>query len=93
MKLIRYSGFDRPQLFDLKGDPKEQRDLALDPVYQPVIDELEQALRTICDPDALNERSMRAQRELIAEKGGLEAILKQGLTPYTAVPKDYITHS
>ena len=93
MKLIHYVGYDRPQLFDLAADPEEQWDLALDPQYQPLIEELEQELHNICDPEALNAQSMQDQQNLIAAKGGLEAILKQGLTPFTAVPQAYETKS
>lgn len=86
-KLIRYVGYDACQLFDLKEDPKEERDLGGLPEYQDKVEELKRELEAICDPEELNRRSMEAQRKLIDEKGGLENILAKGLTPFTAVPE------
>ncbi len=86
-KFIRYLGYEQVQLFDLDHDPNEENDLGTCPQAQPIIDDFNQELRKICDPEALYQQSMADQKALIAAKGGLETILKQGLTPYTAVPK------
>lgn len=42
----RYPGyFDRDQLYDLKADPKEQRNLAADPAHRAKLDEMKELLR------------------------------------------------
>ena len=43
------------QLFDLANDPGELRDLSAD--RSDIVAELERELRTICDPEAENERA------------------------------------
>ncbi len=86
-KLIRYMGYEQCQLFDLGKDPEENHDLGSLLEYRPVAAELNRDLEKICDPEALNEASQKAQQELIESKGGLPTVLAKGLTPYSAVPK------
>jgi choline-sulfatase len=52
---------DRPSLFNLREDPMEMNDLALDPAYASVLEEFETLLRGIVDPEAV---SLRAKRDL-----------------------------
>ncbi len=63
MKYIHYIG-DRPQLFDLEADPDETNDLAEDPAYATAMAELENELRTILDPEAV-DAGAKADRETL----------------------------
>lgn len=74
-KYIHYVG-ERPQLFDLKEDPEECRDLAGDPEYCEVIRRMEKELRTLVDPEKAEEDARIAQRALLDRFGGQEAFLK-----------------
>lgn len=74
-------------MFDLGKDPEENYDLGSLLKYRPVAAKLNRDLEKICDPEALNEASQKAQQELIESKGGFPAVLAKGLTPYSAVPK------
>ncbi len=59
-KLIYYHGY-KPQLFNLKIDPGEGRDLAADPVHAEVRDRLLARLLADWDPEAVDQR-MRVRR-------------------------------
>ena len=56
-----YYANERPSLFHVKEDPKEDRDLAEDPSYGDVLKDFEALLRSIVDPD---ETTLRAKRDL-----------------------------
>jgi choline-sulfatase len=60
LKYVHYEG-ERPSLFDLASDPDELTDLAENPEYGHVLNEFEQILRGICDPE---EVALRAKRDL-----------------------------
>jgi choline-sulfatase len=64
---------DNPdQLFDTESDPEELTNLASDPEYADVRAEFERRLRDHLDedPDAIDERARRDQRERLTELGG-----------------------
>nr|WP_233265044.1 sulfatase-like hydrolase/transferase [Halomarina oriensis] len=64
---------DNPdQLFDLESDPDELTNLAGTPEYTDVRERFERRLRVHLDedPDAVDERARRDQRERLAELGG-----------------------
>jgi choline-sulfatase len=84
-KYIHYAGM-APQLFDLESDPEERRDLGSDPGYAGLVRDCEAALRTICDPDAVDAEARRAQRDRIAALGGREAVIARGSFGYTPTP-------
>jgi choline-sulfatase len=85
LKYIHYTGME-PQLFDLRTDPWETRNLAADPDYAGPRRECEAALRAIVDPDAASAQAFRDQAARIEEVGGREAILSQGTYGYTPPP-------
>ena len=82
-KPIHYVGFE-DELFDLEDDPEEIRNLAGDPAYQAVHEEMTAALRGICDPQAVNRKAHEDQRAMVDGHGGLEAV--RGMGPKGATP-------
>lgn len=88
-KLCYYAYYPN-QLFDLKNDPEETRDLAQDPAYQIVLDDLESELRGIVDPERTSLLARLAQLDKIDEYGGFRTVMKQGeLFPYSPVPEAF----
>ena len=84
-KYVHHVGF-RPELFDLKADPGETRDLAEQPDMVPVLAECEAQLRRICDPEEVSAEAFADQRRSIAAYGGADAIKKRGDYSYTPAP-------
>lgn len=84
-KYHHYVGFT-PELFDLKSDPEELHDLASDPQHATVLQEMEQLLRSICDPDATDAQAFVDQDAMIQAYGGREAALKLGAKGATPPP-------
>lgn len=59
---------DRPdQLFDVESDPDERENLATDPEFREVRDELEHRLRECVDPERVDRNAREDQRERLAE--------------------------
>jgi len=88
-KYIHYTGF-RPELFNLREDPEELMDRAADPACQDVLADLEDELRQRLDPVATDERAKAAQRALIEQHGGYEALERRGGGSYTPVPGEEV---
>lgn len=84
-KYIHYVGLE-PQLFDLEDDPDELWDLAASPAFRPLRDELERTLRTLVDPEAVDQRARADQRAMVERHGGVEAVLKRGTFGNSPVP-------
>ncbi|MDD9977892.1 MAG: sulfatase-like hydrolase/transferase, partial [Boseongicola sp.] len=88
-KYIYYVGH-APQLFDLSKDPDELNDLwhfrQNTPVVQAALDEGERRLRSICDPEAVNEAAFSDQARRIAELGGKEACENAFVFNHTPTP-------
>jgi len=85
-KYVHYVGYP-PQLFDLSADPDERVDLGEDPRYETVRRECLAELERVCDPEAVSGQAMAAQRRLLDEHGGLDAILRGGFQiPFTPAP-------
>ena len=84
-KYVYYVGM-APQLFDLKADPDETRDLGQVPPYRTLAAGCEAALRNIVDPEAADARAREDQAAKIAALGGREAILAKGSFGYSPVP-------
>lgn len=85
-KLNYYVGF-APELFDLLDDPEELVDLAADTKHAATLREMEEALRAICDPEAMDALAFKDQAALIAHHGGREAALKLGAPGATPPPE------
>lgn len=60
---FNYSLGDPPQLYDLSNDPNEFHDLAAEPAYQSVVEELQTQLLSHWDPVALEQQVRRSQSE------------------------------
>lgn len=88
-KYVHYVGY-RPQLFDLRDDPEEVRDLAGDPQYADLLAACEQRLRLILDPDETDRRAKADQRRRIEAHGGAQRVLADGVKiPYTPAPGEF----
>lgn len=59
-KYVHYVG-GPAQLFDLDRDPREMDNLALNPPFQSVMRELRDELRSVADPEKLDEEARRDQ--------------------------------
>lgn len=75
-----------PQLFDLKNDPSETRDLAEEEPAR--LSALEAKLRTIVDPESVDFRAKSDQMTHIERHGGVEAVRQRGTFNYSPVPGD-----
>lgn len=84
-KYIHYTGYGA-QLFDLDADPEEIRDLADEAELAEVLADFEAALRAICDPEDVDRRAKRDQRQRLAELGGMDRIVAEGGVPHTPAP-------
>ena len=60
---LNYSLDDRPELFDLTTDPGEFHDLATDPDYHTVLEDMRASLLARWDPVQLEQVVRRSQRE------------------------------
>jgi choline-sulfatase len=60
---LNYSLDDAPELYDMTDDPEELRNLAADPAYRRVLEELRTRLLANWDPVALERRVRQSQRE------------------------------
>jgi choline-sulfatase len=74
-KYVHYVG-ESPQLFNLKTDPEERRDLALEPDYAALCKQLESELRSTAKVDDLELHSKAAQRKLLEDHGGEAEFLR-----------------
>jgi choline-sulfatase len=84
-KYIHYVGLP-PMLFDLEADSHERNDLACDSAYKTIITECEARLRSVVDPEAVDQQARADQRACIEKNGGKEAILKKGTFRYSPPP-------
>ncbi|MCK9511047.1 MAG: sulfatase-like hydrolase/transferase [Pigmentiphaga sp.] len=84
-KYHHYANHD-PELFDLRQDPQEARNLAGDERYRPVISRFERELCGRLDPAAVDRRAKRDQNDLVARFGGREAALATGNPGATPIP-------
>lgn len=60
-KYIYYAGGHPPQLFNVRDDPGELRDLGQDPAYSAMRMALHRALLEICDPELVDAEAKRDQ--------------------------------
>lgn len=88
-KYVYFTGL-RPQLFNLATDPDELHDLAEDPAYIGVLSSYERQLRSIIDPESIDERARSDQRRRIAAAGGKSAVIAAGVKiPYSPAPDEF----
>lgn len=84
-KYIHYTGYGS-ELYDLQADPEEINDLANDPAFKGVLEGFEAELRALVDPEDADRRAKAAQRERLAELGGIEAVVARGGVTHTPPP-------
>ena len=85
-KLIHYRDF-RPELFNLAEDPEETNNRADDPVCAQVLADMEQELRSICDPAEMNDLAFADQDAMIERYGGREVAMNMGAPAATPPPE------
>lgn len=73
-KYIYYVGMP-PQLFDLKKDPYELKDLAGDAEYKDILQMMDAELKDIIDPEQLNQYVKQEQEKMLDLYGGRENVL------------------
>jgi choline-sulfatase len=83
MKLIYHVGMP-PQLFDLAQDPDELTNLA--DTSPDIVKTLENKLRAICDPEAVNARAKADQRKWVDYWGGKEKVAGSSQILFTPPP-------
>jgi choline-sulfatase len=83
LKLIYHVGMPA-QLFDLARDPDELQDLATSSPDK--VNALEQKLRTICDPEAVDARAKADQRKAADAWGGAARLLGETQILFTPPP-------
>ena len=90
-KFVCYVGHP-PQLFDMKADPNELINLAVDHANNPVVlsawKEGEKRLRAICDPEQVNARCFQDQKRRIEELGGRDACINAYVFNHTPTPTE-----
>ena len=85
-KYLHYAGGYDPELYDLKADPEELRNVAADPSYSRTLNSLKDDLLNMIDPEEINERALSDQARLIEQHGGREAVIARGAANNTPVP-------
>jgi choline-sulfatase len=84
-KYVYYTHY-APQLFDLETDPHEERDIAADASFAPVLAECHARLLQVCDPAEVDQRARARQAQLIEANGGRDAIVARGDIGFTPAP-------
>jgi choline-sulfatase len=84
-KFIYYVGYE-PELFDLQDDPEELVNLAQNEAYYQIVEEYNDDLRGICDPNKTDRQAKDDQNTLIEKFGGRERALHSGTPGATPVP-------
>lgn len=75
-----------PQLYDLEADPEELHDLAGDPASAGLLRAMEQRLRGLLDPEAVDALAKADQAAMIARHGGEAVIRGRERMAYTPPP-------
>lgn len=84
-KLIYYVNH-APELFNLRIDPTEVRNVANEEAFSAVLAEGIRRLHALCDPEVTDTLAFAQQRELLASHGGPEAIIAGGDILFTPPP-------
>ena len=89
LKYIHYTHY-RPELFNLRDDPEELDDLALDGRHEPELEIFRELLSGICDPECTDAAAKADQEALIERHGGVQAIVARGGSSYTPIPGEEV---
>ena len=84
-KFIAYVGYE-PELFDLEKDPEELSNLAQDAAYAEVIRQYDGILRSMVDPEGLDEMAFHDQSALVEKNGGRDKVTAKGAIQGSPVP-------
>ena len=84
-KYVHYVAYE-PELFDLENDPEELTNLAEDPAFSDVVANCEAKLRSICNPEEIDARAKREQRERLEKHGGREVVIARGDLGFSVPP-------
>ena len=76
-KYIYYVGH-QPEVFDIKSDPNELQNLANDPSFKSLVDMLDNALRSIINPESVDEAARSDQKKMLRDVGGIDFVLNRG---------------
>ena len=76
-KYIYYVGH-QPEVFDIKSDPNEKQNLANDPSFRSLVDMLDNALRSIINPESVDEAARSDQKKMLKDVGGIDFVLNRG---------------
>ena len=88
-KYIHYAGGHSPQLFNLSMEPSEAHDFSRIPRYEKVVDEMDEKLKKILDPEETARICADDQARKVARLGGRDAVLAMGTfghTPIEGIP-------
>jgi choline-sulfatase len=75
-----------PQLFNLERDLEERNNLAPQQDHQAVVQDFENRLRTILDPEKVDTQAKTDQRDKVETFGGEEAVRKRGFFVNSPTP-------
>ena len=84
-KYIYYAENNPDLLFDMVNDPQEIQNLSMDPPLQPVKNDMHNTLRSILDPEEVNNNALEDQSTMADKLGGLEAIRKMQSFNHTPI--------
>ena len=76
-KYVYYVGH-QPEVFDIKSDPNELQNLANDPSCKSLVDMLDNALRSIINPESVDEAARSDQKKMLKDVGGIDFVLNRG---------------
>ena len=75
-----------PQLFDLRNDPLEIDDLFYKKKYSTISSDFEKDLRSILNPEEVNQTAHNDQKLMIQNCGGKDAIRSKGAFDHSPTP-------
>ena len=82
-KLLYFAENNPTLLFDMQKDPQELNNLAEEPEYQTVREEITNSLFEIMNPELVNLNAFADQQIMIEKHGGLEKIRRMQTFNYT----------
>ena len=67
-------------------DPFELNDVVADPAYQSALNDCDNALRKLLDPEKIDAMAKDDQAERLEADGGIDAVIARGSPGYTPAP-------